>query len=115
VQPFPRTLFSSWSRKETSMTSPRFAAAFALIVLAVLAAPLSASEPVAAESTDAAFLPLPASVTQAGRCPTFFCPIYFPDDCSCEWIECPSGEIVCGVWNGLDAASVSSAPMSRAK
>lgn len=96
------------------MKSPRIAAAFALIVLAVLVAPLSASEPVAPELLSSAFLPLDASVTQAGRCPTFFCPIYFPDDCSCSWIECPSGEIVCGVWNGLAAASVSSAPMSRA-
>ncbi len=96
------------------MKLPRFAAAFALIVLAVLAAPLSASEPVAVESLDPAFLPLDASVIAAGRCPTYHCPIYFPDDCSCGWIECPDGEIVCGVWNGLAAASVSSAPMSRA-
>jgi len=97
------------------MKSPRFAAAFALIVLAGLVAPLSASEPAAPESTNTAFLPLSASVTAAGLCPTYFCPIYYwPDGCSCEWIECPSGEIVCGVWNGLAATSTSSAPMTRA-
>jgi hypothetical protein len=95
------------------MKSPRIAAALALIVLAVLVAPLSASEPIAVESANATLLPFDASVIAAGRCPTYHCPIYFPDDCSCSWIECPDGSIVCGVWNGL-AATSSSAPMSRA-
>lgn len=99
------------------MKSLRIAAAFALIVLAVLVAPLSASEPAAVEPMNPAFLPADASVIAAGRCPTYHCPIYFPDECTCSWIECPSGEIVCGVWNGFAAtrASTSSlAPMSRA-
>ena len=87
------------------MKSPRFAAAFALIVLAVLVAPLGASEPAAPESTDAAFLIPVASPAAAALCPTYYCPIYYPEIyCTCDWIECPNGSIVCGVWNGAPTA-----------
>lgn len=78
------------------------AAAFALILLAGLAAPVSASEP--AVLSDAGFLS-PAPAVRAGLCPTYYCPIYYPEIyCTCEWIECPNGQIVCGVWNGTAPA-----------
>lgn len=96
------------------MSSPRFASALALTLLVALVAPLGATEPAAQKTPDTAFLsPVPA-VVAAGLCPRFFCPIYYPDYCTCDWIECPSGEIVCGVWDGRAAATASSAPMSPA-
>lgn len=84
------------------MKSPRFVAAFALIVLVGLVTPVSAAEPAA--PSDAAFLAATPAVTAAGLCPTYFCRIYYPDDCSCEWIQCPNGSITCGVWNGAPTA-----------
>ena len=73
-----------------------FAAAF---VLVVLAAPVSALEPV-----DAGFLS-PAAAVRPGLCPTYYCPIFYPEIyCTCEWIECPNGQVVCGVWNGTAPA-----------
>ena len=85
------------------MKSPRFTPVLALIVLAGLVAPLSASEP-AAPALDAGLFYPTATPTAGGLCPTYHCPIYYPNDCSCDWIECPNGWVVCGVWNGAPTA-----------
>ena len=31
-------------------------------------------------------------------CPTFFCVVSIEGDCSCSWIVCPDGRVVCGVY-----------------
>ncbi|HYX25949.1 MAG TPA: hypothetical protein VFC23_17475 [Thermoanaerobaculia bacterium] len=85
------------------MKSHRAAAVLALIVLLGLVASLGA-EPARPVAPEAGFLspvlvtPIPAS--RPGFCPTFYCPVYYPDDCSCEWIQCPDGSVSCGRWNG---------------
>jgi len=93
------------------MKSHRAAAFLVLIVLLGLVGPLGAetARPVAPEPgflSPVAAAPIPAS--RPGFCPTFYCPIYYPDDCSCEWIQCPDGSVACGRWNGTAAASSSS-------
>ncbi|MEA2603436.1 MAG: hypothetical protein QOF89_4428 [Acidobacteriota bacterium] len=89
------------------MKSHRAAAFLALIVLLGLVAPLSAeSARPAAPKPD--FLSPVFAASRPGFCPTFYCPIYYPNDCSCEWITCPDGSVACGRWNGTAAASSSS-------
>ena len=93
------------------MKSHCAAAVLALIVLLGLVASLGA-EPARPVAPEAGFLspvlatPIPAS--RLGFCPTFYCPIYYPDDCSCEWIQCPDGSVACGRWNGTAAVSTAS-------
>ena len=84
------------------MKSTRTAAFLALILLLGIVAPLSA-EPARPAAPEPGFLspvvatPVPAA--RPGLCPTFFCPVYYPEGyCTCDWIECPNGSIVCGRW-----------------
>lgn len=56
----------------------RLAAALVLLAVVGLATPIRASN----------------------RCPTFFCAVSIEGDCSCDWIVCPDGRVVCGVYSG---------------
>jgi hypothetical protein len=102
-----------YRRKETLMKSTYLVALLLLALLCGLTAPVSAAEPAAptapvlaaAQASSLPFAPFATAIPAASLCPTFFCPIFYPDDCSCDWIECPNGEIVCGRWNGTSAAS----------
>jgi hypothetical protein len=88
-------------------------ATLALLILVGSMAPLSAAEPAAAATVNPAPEALSLVFTAAalpGRCPNFFCPIYPEYGCSCDWIECPDGSIVCGQWNGTLAASAPASP-----
>lgn len=62
------------------MKSSRSATALALIFLAVLVAPLSASEPAVYTAPNAGLFYPTATLTAGGLCPTYHCPIYYPDD-----------------------------------
>ena len=97
------------------MKFPHLVAVLLLTVLFGLVGSLSAAEPPtpAAPVSPAVdgLSPFATAIPAANFCPSFFCPIYYPDDCSCEWIECPNGQIYCGRWNGTSATSaVSKAP-----
>ena len=100
------------------MKSPHLAAVLLLTVLFGLVGSLSAAEPPAPAAPVSPAVPavdglspFATAIPAASFCPSFFCPIYYPDDCSCEWIECPNGQIYCGRWNGTSATSaVSKAP-----
>ena len=92
----------------------RTASILLLLLLVGTIAPLSAAEPArpvgspATTAPTAGIFPLfiPAPVVTANICPTFFCRVYYPENyCTCDWIECPNGNIVCGVWNGASASS----------
>lgn len=54
----------------------RLAAALALLAFVVLAKPMRAGD----------------------LCPTFYCVVSIEGDCSCDWIVCPDGRVVCGVY-----------------
>lgn len=77
-----------------------------LLLLALWIAPLSAAETEAVSSTPATVTPAadplpshtPAMETlAAAKCVLYFCPVYYPDDCSCEWVLCADGQYACGV------------------
>jgi len=86
------------------MNSPRLASILFLVLFG-LVAPLRAEEPAVAASPAAPqAVPRLASsstvVAAEDYCPSFDCPVYFDVGCTCEWIVCPDGWIVCGVWDG---------------
>jgi hypothetical protein len=100
-----------------TMSSQRIVPVLLLLVVLGMVAPLSAAEratpaaPMTPAAPSAGILPpfMAAPIPAASLCPTFFCRVYYPDDCSCEWIVCPNGSVVCGVWDGTAAMSRSSA------
>jgi hypothetical protein len=106
-------------KKGDIMNPLRIAPVLVLFALTGIVAPLSAAEPAtpagppAVAAPEAGVLPLfftPAPKVAAKFCPSYYCPIYYPDDCSCDWILCPDGSISCGVWNGAAAMSRASGP-----
>lgn len=100
------------------MRSPRLAALLLLAVLFGFGVPLRAVEPavpsgpvsLAAPAVGLPSTPMTLAVQKVDFCPTFYCPVYLDWGCSCEWIECPSGEIACGRWYGTSATSAVSTP-----
>lgn len=93
----------------------------AVLLLAASLWPLHAEGPVApSASAFELFAPMNVSVVAPGPrngCVLYYCPVYYPNDCSCEWVWCAAQQAYeCGASANFASSTDSScgAPMTPA-